>query len=152
MSKLPKLFIIILGIFAFLGFFGKSPKDKDDSRSVKVKVSQNKVETGEIFSYLVTIEGEFKDPEVQMPDLDNFRIISRKKTKNFSYQKDKIKAKLITTYFLLCPKPGVFTIKPVRVIDGNKVYKSSSVKISAKGESLEKKRQLQPYIETGTKI
>ncbi|MCF7886935.1 MAG: BatD family protein [Candidatus Omnitrophica bacterium] len=154
MLKLPRIFILILGIFIFMGFFGKdSEKTKDTgSRSVKVEVNKNKVETGEIFSYSITVEGEFENPNLQIPNLDNFRIVSTKKTKNFLYQKNKVKAQLNITYFLLCPQPGSFIIKPVKITEKNKTYKSNSVDIIAKGEPLDKKEQLQPYIESGIEI
>ncbi|MFO8052746.1 MAG: BatD family protein [Candidatus Omnitrophota bacterium] len=154
MWKLSKIFILVLGVFLCLGFWGQDSKKRENtgSRSVKVEVSKDKVKTGETFSYLITIEGEFSDPSLQLPDFDNFRIISTKKSKNFSYQKDKINAKIKITYFLLCPEPGSFTIKPVKITDNNKTYKSNSVKITATGESLEGKKELQPYIEGGTKI
>lgn len=154
MLKLSKVFILILGIFIFAGFFGKdSQKEKDaDLYSVKVEISKNKIETGEIFAYSITIEGGLENPKVEVPDLDNFRIISTKKIKNFSYQKNKVKAILNITYFLLCPQPGSFTIKPVKVIEKNKTYKSNSVDIIVRGEPLDKKEQLQPYIESGISI
>jgi hypothetical protein len=154
MLKLSKIFILILGFFIFAGFFGKDSNETKDTglHSVKIEVSKNKIETGEIFAYSITIEGEFKNPKVEIPNLDNFRIISTKKTKNFSYQKNKVKAILNITYFLLCPQPGSFTIKPVKVTEKNKTYESNSVDIIVKGEPLDKKEQLQPYIESGISI
>ncbi|MCF7873671.1 MAG: BatD family protein [Candidatus Omnitrophica bacterium] len=154
MSKLPKLFFIILGVFVFLGFFHRNSENKNenDLKPIKVEISKNKVATGEIFSYLITIEGKFENPKLQMPDLDQFKVVSTKKTKSFSYQKDKLKTTVTITYFLFCPKPGSFTIEPVKLIDNNKTHQSKSFKIIVTGKSLKKKRKIVPYIEGGTKI
>jgi hypothetical protein len=147
-------FFLILVTFVFFGFFGQGSKQNQEKNrnKVSVKVSQNKLETGQVFSYLITIEGDFNDPELIIPSLDDFMVISTKKTESFSYQKDNIKTKIKITYFLVCPKPGTFKIEPVKIIDAGKTYQSDSLTIVATGDPLEKKKKLQPYIEDGIEI
>lgn len=154
MSKLSKPLFVILSIFIFFGLSSKNSEAKNENnlKLIKAEVSKKKVETGEIFSYLITLEGKFENPKLQIPNLDDFKIISTKKAKSFSYQKDKLKTTVKITYFLFCPQSGSFMIEPAKLTEGNKAYKSQSFKIIATGEPLEKKRKLAPYIERGTKI
>lgn len=153
MLKLSRFFLI-LATFVFFGFFGQDSKQnqEENQNKVSVEVSQNKLETGQVFSYLITIEGDFNDPELIMPGLDDFIIVSTKKSESFSYQKDNIKTKIKITYFLICPNPGTFKIEPVKIVDAGKTYQSDSFTIVATGDPLEKKKKLQPYIEGGTEI
>jgi hypothetical protein len=149
--KLSKLFFIILSIFIFFGFWNddSQEKPKNNNRTVTTEISKKRVETGEVFSYLITIEGEFNNPKIEMPALDNFKIISTKKTKSFSYQQNKLKANMKITYFLSCPEPGSFTIEPVKVSDDKQTYQSNSLKVTVTGDPLEKKKKIRPYIESG---
>ncbi len=154
MSRLVKSFFLVLGVCVFLGFLGKNSneEEKNGPPAVRAEINKERVETGEIFSYQITIEGEFNQPKIQAPGFDNFQIVSSAQTKSFSYQKGKVKTIIKITYLLFCPKPGNFSIEPVKVEDGNQAYQSSPLDISVEGEPLEQKRKLLPYIESGTKI
>ncbi|MCF7916995.1 MAG: BatD family protein [Candidatus Omnitrophica bacterium] len=154
MSKLSKLFVLILSLSVWLGFFHQNPDKKNGKNHtlIKAEINKKKVATGEIFSYLIIVEGKFENPQLQMPNLEQFKVVSTKKAKSFSYQKDKLKTTITITYFLFCPEPGSFTIGPVKLIDNDKTYQSKSFKLIVTGEPLEKKRKLAPYIEGGATI
>jgi hypothetical protein len=82
-------FFLILVTFVFFGFFGQGSKQNQEKNrnKVSVKVSQNKLETGQVFSYLITIEGDFNDPELIIPSLDDFMVISTKKNRKLFLSK-----------------------------------------------------------------
>ena len=145
MSKSVKLLIIALLCLNSLGFLFKSS-------IVNVNVSKKRVETGEIFAYKVKIEGDFSNPKVVMPEFKDFNVASQKQTKSYAIKKGKARLTLDLTYFLFAYEPGVFTIQPVTVTEGEKEYKSRSIKIKVIGEPLGKKKKILPYIKEGTKI
>lgn len=148
--KLSKLILVLFFCFSFLGLF---PSDLLlGKKVVEITVDKRKVQTGEVFTYKVKIEGIFSKPTLSLPEFKNFKIISQKQSKSYTFVKGKVKTKINLTYRLFAQKAGVFTIRPVILNDRKKRYKSLSVKIRVEGKSLTKKKSLRLYIAEGTDL
>jgi hypothetical protein len=123
-----------------------------NSKPIEVEISKNKVETGEVFTYTVKIEGIFHKPHLTLPNFDDFKFVSQNQSKSVSREKEGVKRIIILKYFLFAPKPGSFKIEPATLEDKGKKYKSKAISIKVKGKPLEEKRRIQPYIDKGTNI
>ncbi len=118
---------------------------------VKAELSKNEVRTGEIFSYVVKIEGDFSSPRLELPDFGELKIVSQNQTRNYLFKGRKIILKIKLTYQLLAPRPGRYTIKGTKVIDRGKVYESKELVVKAVGKPL-KKRKFKDFIEGAISI
>jgi len=118
---------------------------------VKAKLSRNEVRTGESFTYVVKIEGDFSSPRLELPDFGGLKIVSQNQTRNYLFKGEKIILRIKLTYQLLAPRPGRYTIKGVKVIDKGKVYESRELVVKAVGKPL-KKRKFKDFIEGAVSI
>lgn len=146
MLKLPKLFFLAISFFLFLGFFRDEPKKEENQNSKKIiaSVDKTELEAGEIFYYVITIEGNFSSPKIKEPSLEEFKIVSRQQSRSISHQRGKTRLKIELTYLLFSTQPGTFKIQPAKVVDGEKTYQSKPVEITITGKPLEEKKEPQP--------
>lgn len=154
MLKLSKTILLAMLLFSAGGFFRNESggQPEPNSNKIEVKVSEKEVDTGQVFSYLIKIKGDFEDPVIKKPCLDNFKIVSTQRSQSFFYQESKTKIKIEITYLLLAPEAGVFIIGPVEVSDQEKTYQSEKVEIKVTGEPLKKKPRPKPPIGEGIEI
>lgn len=145
MLRLFNLSLIIFLLFTFLSF-------SQDEEVIEVKVSKDKVETGEVFTYRIKIEGSFTQPELTLPEFKDFKVISQSRSKNYAFKQGRKKVIHNLVYQLFAPNPGVFTIKEAVLEDRGKKFKSKSITIDVKGRPLKEKRKILPYIEKGIEI
>ena len=145
MSKSFRIILIIIVCFFSLGF-------SLNSGTIEVEVDKNKVETGEVFTYTIKIEGIFRKPHLILPNFDDFKFVSQSQSKSIRQEKGEVKKVIILKYFLFASEPGSFKIEPATLEDNGKKYKSKTISIKVKGRPLEEKRKIQPYIDKGTNI
>lgn len=138
------LAIVIFCIF----LLGLSP----DEATIEVSIDRKEVKTGEILTYTVKIEGEFSQPKLILPEFKDFQIVSQSQSKNYSFKNDHIKTVVHLIYFLLASEPGIFTIQPAILKDGNKTYEGKSITIRVKGKPLKEKKKVLPFLEKGIEI
>ena len=55
-------------------------------------------------------------------------------------------------YTLFAPKPGIITLAPVILDDGEQKYATKPIKIKVSGRTLPKEDKLSPYLEEGIDI
>ena len=139
--------IFILALFSLFSL-GLAP----DNETIKVEASKKAVETGEIFTYKIKIEGDFSQPQLLPPEFENFQIISRSESQSYAYEGGRMKTRINFIYYLSASNPGTFTIQPTTLKDEGKEYKSESLTVIVVGEPLERKRKIQPFIDSGTNL
>ena len=145
MSKLLKLTLIML-CFSSIGF---SPGQK----IIDVKVDKKQVETGEIFTYEITVQGNLESPaQLKLPEFKGLKVVSRSQSRNYSLKAGVTKTTINFTYLIFAPEPGVYTIEPAIVEKGERKYQSRAITIKARGKPLKEKMKILPYIEKGTNL
>lgn len=122
------------------------------ANNLKAVVDKNKVETGEIFTYKITVEGEFINPQLDIPALKDFAIIAQGQSRNYTTKGDKTVITLNINYQLMAVKPGTFTIDAVALKDQSQQLKSIPLRIEVSGKPLQDKQKLLPYLENATEI
>lgn len=120
--------------------------------TLEVKISKDKVETGEVFTYTVKVKGNFISPKLTLPDFKNFIIISQNQGENYSLEGNTATVEYLLTYSLMAARPGVFTIKGVILKEKNKQTQTEPLSVEVIGKPLQDKRKVQPYLEQGTDI
>jgi len=153
MSKLFKLALIGLWLF-FSGFsLGEAIPLGIGEKIIDVKVDKRKVETGEIFTYEVIVQGNPESSaQLKLPEFKGLKVVSRSQSRNYSIKDGAAKTTISFTYHIFAPKPGVYTIEPVALENGENKYQSQAITIKARGKPLEEKKKILPYIEKGTNL
>ncbi len=145
MSALNKFSIIILVAIFLAGLNG-------DEGVLEAKVNKEKVETGEVFSYHLKIEGYFDQPQVKLPRFEGFEVASQSQSQSYSFEQGRQKLIMNLTYFLFASEPGTYTLKEVILEDNGKKFQTPPITIEVYGEPIAKKQKLLPYIEKGTNL
>ncbi|MCF7907651.1 MAG: BatD family protein [Candidatus Omnitrophica bacterium] len=143
--RLTKLVILVFGLFLLLGA-GES------GQIVKATVNKNKVSTGELLIYTVTIEGIFKDPQVTPPEFKDFKVSSQSNSQNYYFSGSGTKINITLIYTLLALKAGNFSLGPTVIKDEGEEYKSNVVDIAVEGKPFKEKKKILPYIDEGLEI
>lgn len=145
MSKLFKLALIGLWFFSL----GLSLGEK----IIEVKVDKKKVETGEIFTYEVTVQGNLEaSAQLKLPEFKDLRVVSRSQSRNYSIKSGLAKTTLNFTYHIFAPNPGIYTLEPVTLESEENKYQSRAITIKVRGKPLKEKMKILPYIEKGTNL
>ena len=144
MSKLFKFVFIMLCFFS-LGF-------SLGEKIIEAKVDKKNIETGEIFTYEVTIRGNLDITVLKLPELKDFKVVSQNQSQSYSLKGKVSKTTITLTYILFAPEPGKFIIEPVTLESEEQKYQSQIITMEVKGESLKKKRKILPYIKEGTSL
>ena len=145
MSKLFKLALVGLWFLSL----GLSLEEK----VVAVKVDKKKVETGEIFTYEVTVQGNLESSaKLKLPEFKGLRVVSQSQSRSYSIKGGVAKTTINFAYHIFAPNPGVYTIEPVTLESAKNKYQSQAITIKAAGKPLEEKKKILPYIEKGTSL
>lgn len=144
MLKLFKFVFIALCFFSMGFSLGE--------KIIEAKVNKKKVETGEIFTYEVIIRGDMDITTLKLPDFKNFKAVSQSQSQSYSVKEGVSKTIINLTYLLFAPEPGKFTIEPITLESKEQKYQSQAITIEVKGESLESKQKILPYIKKGTNL
>lgn len=101
---------------------------------VQIKLNKEKVMVGEVFEYQVQVKGKFKvSPNLIIPELENFEILSQLQVYNYKIQKGKAKSTLCYKFNITALKEGEFEIKGFKLKFKNKEYEIKPVKIVVEG-------------------
>ena len=145
MSKLLKLTLIGLWFFSLGLSLGK--------KVIDATVDKRKVETGEIFTYEVIVQGNLDvSDKLKLPEFKELRVVSRSQSRNYSIKSGVAKTTLNFTYHIFAPNPGVYTIEPVTLESGENKYQSRVITIKVRGKPLKEKMKILPYIKKGTNL
>ena len=144
MSKLFK-FVFIVFCFFSMGF-------SLGEKIIEAKVDKKNVETGDFFTYEVTIRGDLDITALKLPEFKGFKVVSQSQSQSYSVKEGVSKTIINLTYLLFAPEPGKFTIEPVTLESEEQKYQSQAIIIKVKGEPLEKKKRILPYIKKGTNL
>lgn len=145
MSKLFKLALIGLWFFSL----GLSLGEK----IIEVKVDKKKVETGEIFTYEVTVQGNLgASTQLKLPEFKDLKVVSRSQSRNYSIKSGLAKTTFNFTYHIFAPNPGIYTLGPVTLESEENKYQSRAITIKVRGKPLKEKMKILPYIEKGTNL
>jgi len=130
----------------------KQPLLASAGGKVEVVLSRKKVATGEVFSYSIKVQGEFKSPKLKLPTFEGLAVVAKNESRNYSTKAGKTQMTYTLTLHLFGPNPGTFTIVPATIEDEGKTYKSKSVTVTVEGKPLEEKKKIQPFIKKGIAI
>lgn len=99
--------------------------------SLTAKVNKNELNLGENFEFTIEIGGDFQiTPKIELPELEDFEIISKKSSYNFSIKGGKF---LNQTEFIFVLKPkseGEFIIGEAKIRYKGKDYKTEPIEIT----------------------
>jgi len=123
-----------------------------NNNAIKVEVSKQSVNTGEVFSCEITVKGDLSKLKLTLPKFKGLTIVSQSQSRNYSFKNREEKATIIFTYSLFAQNPGKYVIEPVIVEGKGEEYKSKPITIKVKGRALKKNKKILPYIEKGTEI
>ncbi|NQT28804.1 MAG: BatD family protein [Candidatus Omnitrophica bacterium] len=153
MSKLFRLTLIGLG-FLFLGSSsGHAIPLGLGKKILDVKVDKKRVETGEIFTYEVIVQGDFEpSAQLKLPEFKDLGVVSQNQSRNYSTKDGVTKITINFIYHIFASNPGVYTIEPVTLENGENKYQSRAITIEAEGKPLEEKKKILPYIKKGTNL
>ncbi len=147
MSRSLKAFLVVTFCVFLLG---QVSEDKDNP--ITVSVDKQEVETGEVFTYKIKVNGEFTQPKVTLPRFKDFKLASQSHSKSYSVGNTKTAVKINLVFYLFATEPGTFTIEPVVLKSAEGRYESKAITINAKGEALKDKRKILPYLKRGTNL
>lgn len=101
--------------------------------SIKAEVNKTSITTDEALTYKLTIESSEKNiPQPQLPNFENFAVVSQGHSSNFSISAGKMTARLIYTFLLSPAKPGKLKIGPAQIKMADKSYTSEAFEIEVK--------------------
>lgn len=153
MSKLFKLALIGFWFFSSGLLLAEALPLGIGEKIIDVKVNKRKVETGEIFTYEIIVQGNLESSaQLKLPEFKNFKVVSQSQSRNYSTKGGVAKTTINFSYHIFAPNPGVYTIEPAILESGENKYPSRAITIKARGKPLEEKRKILPYIEKGTNI
>ena len=101
--------------------------------SVTSSVDKNVFAQDEATELTVTIEGNIKTaPEIQLPELVDFYVISSGQSQNISITGGQVNMKLLYEFLLVAKNTGKLQIPPVKVIFKGKEYSSQPIDVEVK--------------------
>ena len=121
-------------------------------KTITVETDKNQLSTGETFVYKIKITGGFSDPEIKLPDFENFRVVGQQQSRNYSYQGKTAILQFNMAIILMAVNPGDYTIPPLELTDKNETFKSEAITVKVQGRPLKEKQKILPYIESGKDI
>ncbi|MCM8779405.1 MAG: BatD family protein [Candidatus Omnitrophica bacterium] len=94
------------------------------------ELNKNRVNLGEEFTFTISISGNYKlKPEIKLPDLSAFVLLSSRQSSTFNLQEKKHKTTTRYEFRLLPKKPGVFNLGPVELKYKNQIYRTKTLTI-----------------------
>ena len=119
---------------------------------IKAQLSKDKVETGEVFAYSLTVSGSFSSPKIIPPKFTGLNVISQNQSQSYSQKEGKTEVKIKLVYHLIAPNPGTFTIEPAALTASEGKFTSEAFTVTAQGRPIEEKKKILPHIQGGTEI
>lgn len=119
---------------------------------IKATVDKASVETGERIVYTLTINGEFDNPQIDVPKFTDFEVVARNQSQGYSLINGKGNINFTLIYGLSPTKPGTFTIEGAVLKTKTGTLKTDPIVITVTGKPLEEKSKITPYIEKGTDL
>lgn len=121
---------IILGVILYLAI---CPAFLFADTPINVQVNRSSLNLGETLTYKITIVSAPKSsPVLELPKLDNFKILSQIKSSKLSFVKG-VPVSTIVYALILYPKDaGRFKIGPSKLKIGDKIYSSAEFEIEVK--------------------
>jgi len=120
--------------------------------AIEAKVSKSAVSTGEIFTYTLKIEGQFRSPKIELPKFENFTIASQSQQRQYTSKNGGTNLTLQATCNLFATNPGNFTIKGASLIDGGEKIETQPITVEVTGKPLEEKIKVAPSVGKGIDI
>ena len=145
MLKFLKTTVGIILLITLCGYTSSGP--------LVVDVDKTKLETGEVFTYSIAVNGEFsEDARITPPDFSPFKIVTQNQSRNYSFHEGKMSFSVTFVYRLIAPEPGTFTIAETVLKDNGKEIKSATFTITVEGRPLKEKEKVLPYINGATDL
>ncbi len=124
--------IILIYIFLFIicniGF-------SQDEISVTAKASKLSIDISEAFTFIIKIEGSFKQtPKIEMPELIDFSVLAKNNSSSFVLVKGEAKSVIEIELVLKAVRNGELEIPQCIVRHNDKVYKTDLIKITVSGK------------------
>jgi hypothetical protein len=99
-------------------------------------VDRNVVPPGSAVTLTVTVSGDIaRVPKPELPELDNFDILSQGSSRNISFVNGKLFSSISYSYSLVPRKVGKFTIGPCKIKVKNRVFKTEPIEIEVSKEA-----------------
>ncbi len=102
------------------------------SISIRSSVNKTSLTLDDHLTLSVVIEGSnigsLSDPE--LPNLDAFSVVSSSQGSNFSWINGKISIAKTISYILSPLETGIFTIPPIKILQGKKTYQTHPITIT----------------------
>ena len=153
MSKLSKFVFIVLWLFSSSLIIGEAVSLGIGEKMVSAKVDKRKIETGEIFTYAVTVQGNLEiSAQLKLPEFKDLKVVSRRQSRNYAIKDGHTKTTITFTYHIFASKPGTYTIKPATLKNKENKYQSQKITIKVIGKPLKEKKKIQPYIDKGINL
>ena len=145
MLKFLKNTLSIILLIVLCGYTSSGP--------LIAKVDKTELETGEVFTYSLTIDGEFsEDAQIKLPDFAPFEIITKNQSRNYSFKEGKMSFTVTLAYRLVATEPGTFAIAETVLKDNGQEIKSATFTITVEGRPLKEKEKVLPYINGATDL
>ena len=153
MSKLFRLTLIGLCLLCSSLCLSPASPLGIGEKVIEVKIDKKKVETGEIFTYEIIVQGNLEtSAQLKLPEFKDLKVVSQSQSRNYSVKEGLAKTTINFTYHIFAPNPGVFNIEPATLESEENKYQSRAVTIKARGKPLEEKKKILPYIKKGTSL
>ncbi len=145
MLKSTRTILAVTLLIVFCGYTSSGP--------LVAEIDKTELETGEIFTYSVTVNGEFSEnAQITPPDFEPFEIVTQNQARNYSFREGKMSFSVTLVYRLIATKPGTFTIGETVLKDNDKEIKSATFTVTVEGRPLEEKKKVLPYISDATDL
>jgi hypothetical protein len=96
----------------------------------KATVDRNVIELGEVITLTLTVSGNTaKIPKPKFPEIDDFSVLSRGSSRNFSFVNGKMQSSVSYTYSLVAKREGTFTIDACEIVLKGKVYRTAPIEV-----------------------
>lgn len=107
--------------------------------SIESKADKTVISANEVMTFSITIEGMMKQPpQIKMPALENFDVISTSRAFNIASGKDRKKKSTFKLMYLLVPRSeGSFTIGPAEIEYKGKFYTTDPIVVEVKPAAAE---------------
>ncbi len=131
MSQTPINLKMIIGVMLLSLWAGWAGAQE---LSISASVSPQQGAVGQQLRLVVKIEGKANvRGEPQLPSLPDFRVYGGGRSSNFSFINGQVSSSLSFTYVLVPQKAGQFTVGPIKIEQGHKVYSTAPITLNISG-------------------
>lgn len=113
--------------------------------TVEAKVDKTAICAGEVIAYSIVLKGTMKQqPQIKMPALEDFEVISTSRAFNIAVDKEKRKSTFQVTYILKPRSEGKLSIGPAEIEHSGKIYTTDTIAIEVKPSENKKEEPQTP--------